>query len=77
MNRSRLIQKETGVGFIKGRNAIHIARTFVGRRKNLTGHYFWARGYFVSTVGADEASIRDYIRNPEQEEKRLDQMNMF
>ena len=46
-------------------------------RKNFAGHHFWARGYFVSTVGADEASIREYIRNQEQEDKRLDQMNMF
>ncbi len=45
------------VGFIKGKAAIHIARTFMGRRKNYTGHHFWARGYYVSTVGRDEAVI--------------------
>ena len=39
------------VGFIKGKAAIHIARTFMGRRKNSTGHHCWARGYYVSTVG--------------------------
>ena len=65
------------IGFIKGKSAIHIARAYVGRRKNFTGHHFWARGYFVSTVGADEASIREYIRNQEREDKRLDQMNLF
>jgi len=43
------------VGFIKGKSAIHIARSYLGRRKNYTGMHFWARGYFVSTVGADEA----------------------
>jgi putative transposase len=42
------------IGFIKGKSAIHIARTYLGRRKNYTGMHFWARGYFVSTVGADE-----------------------
>src|SRR5712691_4419887 len=47
------------VGFIKGKAAIHIARTFMGRRKNSTGHHFWARGYYVSTVGRDEAVIRE------------------
>ena len=46
-------------------------------RKNFAGHHFWARGYFVSRVGAGEASIREYIRNQEREDKRLDQMNMF
>ena len=42
------------VGFIKGKSAIHIARIFQGRKKNFTGQSFWARGYFVSTVGRDE-----------------------
>ncbi len=55
------------VGFIKGKAAIHIARTFMGRRKNYTGHHFWARGYYVSTVGRDEAVIREYIRTQEAE----------
>ena len=54
------------VGFIKGKAAIHIARTFMGRRKNYTGHHFWARGYYVSTVGRDEATIREYIRTQER-----------
>src|SRR5881227_4128015 len=61
------------VGFIKGKAAIHIARTFMGRRKNYTGHHFWARGYYVSTVGRDEAVIREYIRTQEAEDRRLDQ----
>ncbi|MFT5815065.1 MAG: putative transposase, partial [Psychroserpens sp.] len=39
------------VGFIKGKSAISIARTFKGKQRNFTGEAFWARGYFVSTVG--------------------------
>ena len=65
------------VGYMKGKSAIHIARTYMGRRKNFTGQNFWARGYFVSTVGADEATLRDYIRRQEQEDRRLDQLTMF
>ena len=65
------------VGFIKGKSAIHIARTFVGRRRNFSGQHFWARGYYVSTVGLDEKSIREYIRKQEMEDKRLEQLNMF
>ena len=65
------------IGFIKGKSAIHIARTFVGRRKNFTGQHFWARGYFVSTVGRDEDAIREYIRKQEEEDRRIDQLNMF
>lgn len=65
------------VGFIKGKSAIHIARNFMGQRRNFTGQHFWARGYYVSTVGRDEATIRLYIRNQEKEDQRLDQLSMF
>ena len=65
------------VGFIKGKSAIQIARTFGGRKRNFTGQHFWARGYFVSTVGRDEKVIREYIKKQEQEDRRLDQLNMF
>lgn len=65
------------VGFIKGKSAIQIARTFGGRKQNFTGQHFWARAYFVSTVGRDEKVIREYIKKQEQEDRRLDQLNMF
>jgi REP-associated tyrosine transposase len=65
------------VGFIKGKAAIHMARTFMGRRKNYTGHHCWARGYYVSTVDRDEAVIREYIRTQEAEDRRLDQMDLW
>jgi hypothetical protein len=52
------------VGFIKGKSAISIARTYMGRRKNFTGQSFWARGYYVSTVGRDEETVRNYIKHP-------------
>ena len=65
------------VGYIKGKSAIHLARTYGGRRRNFVGQHFWARGYFVSTVGRDEAAVRAYIQNQEQEDKRLEQLEMF
>src|SRR5579864_4755845 len=65
------------VGFIKGKSAIHLARTYGERKRNFVGQNFWARGYFVSTVGRDEAAIREYIKNQEQEDKRLDQLNLW
>ena len=65
------------VGFIKGKSAIHLARVYGERKRNFVGQHFWARGYFVSTVGRDEAVIREYIRHQEQEDKRLDQMNLW
>jgi putative transposase len=65
------------VGFVKGKSAIHIARVYLGRRQNFIGQHFWARGYFVSTVGLDEAAVRAYIQAQEKEDRRLDQLSMF
>ena len=65
------------VGYIKGKSAIHLARVYGERKRNFVGQHFWARGFFVSTVGRDEEMIREYIRQQEQEDKRLDQMNLW
>ena len=61
------------VGYLKGKSAIRLARDFMGRGRSYKGYHFWARGYFVSTVGADEKVIRSYIRNQEHNDQKLDQ----
>ena len=65
------------VGFIKGKSAIHLARVYGERKRNFVGQHFWARGYFVSTVGRDERVIREYIQKQEQEDARLDQLGLW
>ena len=65
------------VGYLKGKSAIHIARTYGGRERNFVGEQFWARGYFVSRVGRDEETIRRYIQDQEAEDKRLEQLRLF
>ena len=65
------------IGYLKGKSAVHIARTYLGQRKNYAGMNFWARGYFVSTVGANEEFIRAYIKGQEQEDARLEQLALF
>ena len=65
------------VGFIKGKSAIHIARTYLGRKRNYVGQHFWARGYFASTVGRDEQVIREDIRHQEAEDRRLEQLQLM
>jgi len=65
------------IGYIKGKSAIHLAGVYGERRRNYVGQHFWARGYFVSTVGRDEAVIREYIKNQEKEDQRLEQMNLW
>ena len=62
------------VGYIKGKSAIAIARQFKGRQRNFNGEHFWARGYFVSTVGLDEEMVREYIRNQEANDESRAQM---
>ena len=65
------------IGYIKGKSAIHLARVYGERKRNFVGQHFWARGYWVSTVGRDEKVVREYIRKQEQEDKRLDQLNLW
>ena len=65
------------VGYIKGKSAIHIARNYGGRQRNFTGEHFWARGYYVSTVGIDEVIIRQYIHQQDAEDRRLDQLRLL
>jgi len=64
------------IGYIKGKSAIHVARTFMWKKRNFVGQHLWAERYFVSTVGRDEAVIREYIRHQEVDDKRLDQLNL-
>ncbi|MGZ0078324.1 IS200/IS605 family transposase [Methylomonas sp. YC3] len=65
------------IGYIKGKSAIHLARVYGEKKRNFVGQHFWARGYFVSTVGRDETMIREYIRHQEQEDQRIEQMNLW
>ena len=65
------------VGYVKGKSAIHVARVYGGKRRNFVGQNFWARGFFVSTVGRDEEVIRRYIRHQEAEDRRIDQLQLW
>ncbi len=64
------------VGYVKGKSAIWVSRA-MGRNRNFLGQNFWARGYCVSTVGLDEETIREYVRNQEEADKRLEQLKLF
>lgn len=60
------------IGFLKGKSAIHIARVYGGRKRNFVGQNFWARGYYVSTIGRDEKAVREYIVAQEKSDQQLD-----
>ena len=65
------------IGFLKGKSTIRIFREYLQVKRSFTGRHFWARGYCVSTVGLDEETIRTYIKNQEQEEKRQEQIRLI
>jgi len=65
------------IGYIKGKSAIYVARNYAGKMKNFTGEHFWARGYFVSTIGKDEQKIKEYIQRQQQEDRRVDQLKLY
>jgi putative transposase len=55
----------TIVGYLKGKSAMIVFEKYSRLKRNFKGHSFWARGYFVSTVGLDEAKVRKYIKDQE------------
>ena len=65
------------VGYIKGKSAITIARRYRNKTRNFTGEKFWARGYFVTTVGLDEEMVKEYIANQGKRDRYFDQGNLF
>ena len=60
------------MGFLKGKSAIRINRDLMKDKGRLRGREFWARGYCVSTVGLDEAKIRQYVRDQEKHDRQSD-----
>jgi putative transposase len=58
------------IGDIKGKSAIAVARQCGGRKRNVGGEKFWARGYAVSTVGFEESDVRNDIRHQEDFDKK-------
>ena len=57
------------IGFLKGKSAVRIHRELLHERR-MTGLHFWAAGYWVSTVGLDEARVRQYIRQQDEQDRR-------
>ena len=64
------------IGYMKGKSSIWIAQNVERKMRNFLGHKFWARGYFVTTVGRDAEMIRAYIKNQEMADQQLDQLEL-
>jgi putative transposase len=63
------------VGYLKGKSAIQIHREMLGVKKGFTGKNFWSRGYCVSTVGLDEKTVREYVKNQEELDRHQDELD--
>ncbi len=63
------------IGFLKGKSAVRIHRELLKERR-MSGLHFWAKGYCVSTVGLDEQTVRQYIRNQEKLEKQQEDLDL-
>ena len=74
----RSIARRRCLGKSGGTSALYSASLLSVERKlrNFLGHKIWARGYFVSTVGRDEETIRTHIKNQEIADKQLDQLQL-
>lgn len=64
------------VGFLKGKSALYVANKYA-RKRRYKGYHFWARGYFVSTLGYNEQVVRRYIQNQEKHDKASDYADLF
>jgi len=60
------------IGFLKGKSAIRMHYEFGKRKAPTQQKHFWSRGYFVSTVGIDEETIRNYVKNQDAQDKYED-----
>ena len=65
------------LGIHEREGCVHLARVYGERKRDFVGQHFWARGYFVSSVGRDETMIREYIRNQEKAEEKLEQIKLW
>ena len=61
------------MGILKGKLAIKLFKSYPQlKKKPYWGNHFWARGYFVNTIGINEEVIRKYIKHQEEEEKKAE-----
>ena len=64
------------MGYLKSKSTLLIFERHANLKYKFGNRKFWARGYFVDTVGRNEKMIREYIRTQIQEDRIADQMSM-
>ena len=64
------------MGFLKGKSSLMIFDRYANLKYKYGNRHFWARGYYVDTVGRNKKQIAEYIRNQLQEDEMADQMSI-
>jgi putative transposase len=60
------------MGYLKGKSVMIVFEQYSRLKKNFRSHHFWASGYYVSSVGLDEAKVRKYIQDQDVNESVAD-----
>ena len=63
------------MGYLKGKSTLMIFERHANMKYKYGRRCFWAKGYYVSTVGGNKAAIEKYIRNQETEDQMMDQLS--
>ncbi len=63
------------MGYLKGKSALMILAKYANLKYKFGNRHFWAEGYYVSTVGFNEATVRKYIREQESRNIVLDKLS--
>ena len=61
------------MGYLKGKRALMMFDKYANLKYKFGNQHFWAEGYYVSTVGLNEETIKKYI----QEQEKITEMNLF
>ena len=64
------------MGYLKGKSSLMIFDRHANLKYKFGNRHFWAEGYYVSTVGLNEATIRKYIQEQESHDIAMDKLNM-
>ena len=64
------------MGYLKGKSSLMIFDRHANLKYKYGDRHFWARGYYVDTVGRNKKQIQEYIRNQLEEDQIADQMSI-
>ncbi|MBQ6949234.1 MAG: IS200/IS605 family transposase [Firmicutes bacterium] len=64
------------MGYLKGKSALMMFEKHSNLKYKFGNRHFWAEGYYVSTVGLNEETIRKYVRDQEKKDQVLDKLSL-